>query len=105
MSVDVFGRQLDKSQRVRRGPPGIGFVLTKEANFDIQNKKLCNVASGSNPNDAANLNDLQNLKLELKTYKSTDLKNIQLELKKEIDEVRDICNNVLKALRTLPLAK
>ena len=33
------------------GPQGIGFKLTQNGNYDIQNKKLVNVKQGADPND------------------------------------------------------
>ena len=66
MSVDVFGRQLIREKEVHRGPPGIGFSLTSEANFDIQNKRLCNVESADEPTDAVNLKDLSTVEVNLK---------------------------------------
>lgn len=55
MSVDVFGRQLGRTEGTR-GPPGFGFRLTAEGQYDVENKRLCNVAESSEPNDAVNLN-------------------------------------------------
>ena len=55
MSIDVFGRHLGSS-KVARGPPGIGFNLTKSGDFDLENKRLCNVADPIDKNDAINLN-------------------------------------------------
>lgn len=59
MSVDVFGRQLIRSKEVLRGPPGIGFSLTTESNFDIQNKRLCNIGTAVDSTDAVNLAKLE----------------------------------------------
>lgn len=60
MSVDVFGRQLDKSAAVKnRGPPGnpgIGFKLTADGHYDLKNKRLSNVANPEQQSDAATLN-------------------------------------------------
>lgn len=68
MSVDVFGRQLDKSASVKNrglsglpGPPGkagIGFKLTEDGHYDMENKRLCNVATPEQQDDAATLNIL-----------------------------------------------
>ena len=41
-----------------RGLPGIGFKLTDLGDYDIQNKKLTNVKSGTDFNDAVNKNQL-----------------------------------------------
>ena len=59
MSVDVFGRQLKESQGIQ-GPPGIGFHFTADENYDVKNKKLCNLAAPTNPHDAVNLETMQN---------------------------------------------
>ena len=71
MSVDVFGRQLIENKEVHRGPPGIGFVLTAEYQFDIQNKRLCNVANAIEPTDAVNLNNLKSIEEQIKNLKDS----------------------------------
>ena len=59
MSVDVFGRKLpSEGGSSSRGPPGIGFKLTEDGQYDLENKKLCNVAAPTQPNDAVNLKTL-----------------------------------------------
>lgn len=60
MSVDVFGRQLLNNKRVRsyagpRGPPGEGYKIIGDGQFDISNKRLCNIADAVNINDAASV--------------------------------------------------
>lgn len=35
-----------------KGDPRVGFKLTQDGNYDIQNKKLTNVTDGTDPNDA-----------------------------------------------------
>lgn len=59
MSVDVFGRQLGKSKtRVglyARGPAGDGFKLTHEGQYDMNYKRLCNIADAIKPNDAISM--------------------------------------------------
>ena len=59
MSVDVFGRTLFRAREVHQGPPGIGFSLTDDGNFDLENHKLCNVASAIDLTDAVNLKNLK----------------------------------------------
>lgn len=60
MSVDVFGRQLEKSAAAgSRGPPGVGFKFTVDGHYDIDNKRLCNVANSVQQNDAVTLNLMQ----------------------------------------------
>lgn len=56
MSVDVFGRTLAS---VKEGPQGVGFLLTKEGDFDIEKRRLCNVAPAIELSDAVNLESLK----------------------------------------------
>ena len=39
---------------VQKGLPGVGFKLTVTGDYDMQNKKLTNVKSGTDSNDAVN---------------------------------------------------
>ena len=43
---------------VQRGLPGVGFKLTYTGDYDMQNKKLTNVKSGTDSNDAVNKSQL-----------------------------------------------
>ena len=43
---------------VQRGLPGVGFKLTDMGDYDMQNKKLTNVKSGTDSNDAVNKSQL-----------------------------------------------
>lgn len=71
MSVDVFGRKLDKKEGVR-GPPGIGYKITEEGNFDCDNKRICNVAHPQDLNDAVNMDFFcRLLDAELRNVKKT----------------------------------
>lgn len=57
MVVDKFGRQYMHSSDNgdnRRGPPGIGFKLTLDGNYDIEQKRICNVQDPQGPLDAVN---------------------------------------------------
>ncbi|KAL7297047.1 hypothetical protein TKK_0009475 [Trichogramma kaykai] len=60
MSVDVFGRNLkqveDHGSRVL--VPAIGFKLTSEGDFDIDNRRLCQIAAPLNSADAVNFETL-----------------------------------------------
>jgi len=55
MSVDVFGRVLDykRGGSGARGPPGEGFQRTPNGDFDINRKRLCNVAAPLEESDAS----------------------------------------------------
>ena len=53
-TVDKFGRQKNNGKgRVVRGPPGVGFMLTSDGQYDMQGKSLENVALPNKDNDAA----------------------------------------------------
>jgi len=43
-----------------RGPPGVGFKLTDNGDYDIQYKKIVNLANGTNSQDAINKSHLHN---------------------------------------------
>lgn len=62
MSFDKFGRHSTKTATTKllRGIPGQGFKLTKTNDFDIENKRLCNVGNPIDDQDAStrkNVND------------------------------------------------
>ena len=61
MSIDIFGRHSKQAGNSSRGPPGIGFMVTSEGNFDIDSKRLCNMAKTEQQNDAVNLKLIQDL--------------------------------------------
>lgn len=70
MSVDVFGRQLMSSRNKiknivggvgSRGPPGNGFKFTADGQYDIDNRRLCNVADAKEENDAVSVKIMKNL--------------------------------------------
>ena len=44
--VDKFGSTSDSlgSDMIIRGRPGIGFKLTEDGDFDLGNKRICNIA-------------------------------------------------------------
>lgn len=82
MSVDVFGRQLNQAEGVR-GPPGIGYKITKDGQYDLENKRLCNLAQPINFNDAVNLETLQN-KIE------AEVQRVLKPLRKKVKNLTDI---------------
>lgn len=87
MSVDVFGRNLKREESSSRGPPGIGYKLTTSGQYDIENKRLCNVADPKDSHDAINLGTLQR----------TSQANIENVLKL-ISELRDNLQSLNKNL-------
>ena len=81
MSVDVFGRQLVNGKG-SRGPPGIGFTLTRTGDYSLENKKLCNLLDASEDTDAVNL---KVLKEKFEEFKQ-DIANLVSEKLNKIDE-------------------
>lgn len=64
MSVDVFGHLLTQnsmSAAAGTGPPGVGFKLTAGGDYDLENKRLCNVATAVDANDAITLRRLEDI--------------------------------------------
>ena len=55
----------------QRGLPGVGFKLTDNGNYDIENKKITNVAQGTNGSDVVTKNQLDT-GLNTKIDKSED---------------------------------
>lgn len=82
MSIDVFGRKLTQSDG-SRGPSGIGFKLTDDGQFDLENKRLCLVA------DAADLQDVVNVQVLRKVLSDELGKFFEIvkAQKKEVDEI------------------
>lgn len=81
MSVDVFGRNLKRSEG-SRGPPGIGYKFTEDGQYDVGDKRLCNVADPQSSHDAVNL--------------STLIHTVELEIKKMTDAVSQLRNDLDK---------
>lgn len=115
MSIDVFGHLLaETSMRYgRQGPPGIGFKLTTDGDFDLENKKLCNLGLPVNPNDAVSLSVLEdkiNKKLDLLQRRlSFEIGQIRLKLrdienkkkkhkKKKEEQLQEITNNSVEQM-------
>lgn len=63
MPIDKFGRYL--GEYGRRGPRGEGFNLTEEGNYDMQQKRICNLAKAQEEDDAVSLGDLRQYCLTL----------------------------------------
>lgn len=80
MGVDIFGRANTKlaASSYTRGPPGIGYNLTQDGQYDINRKRLCNLADPLNDNDAVNLHVLKKRMVESDKKINEDLtKNFQ----------------------------
>ena len=75
-----------------RGPPGIGFKVTNSGNFDLDGKRLCNVARAEELNDAVNLQ----LVLDLIKKETDTIHNVIASLRTEIFN-KNIIIDVLKS--------
>ena len=80
MSIDVFGRQFKGAEIISQGPPGIGFKITLDGHFNIENKKLCNVGEAENQNDAINLSLMQ----RVLTQECSEIYNVIASLRTEV---------------------
>ena len=76
MSIDVFGHSLEKTTG-NRGPPGIGFKISDDGQFNIDKKRLCNVGSPVQPGDAVNLDTLNHKVETLKSLIDEKIKFIE----------------------------
>lgn len=80
MSLDIFGRSVDFHASIKsvRGPPGIGFKHTADNQFDLQNKRLCNVAEPIDKQDAVTLGKfkkaMRNVRNEIQELRGNILK-------------------------------
>lgn len=107
MSIDVFGRRLVHAD-VSRGPPGLGFKLTADGNFDIENRKLCNVGDAVDQDDAVNLKSMKkiiNRKTEkiiqdlqgLETLVNDKIRNFEAEFARINNKLSDLQENDSKS--------
>ena len=84
MPDDVFGRKLkNKKKELKHGPPGAGYKFTPAGDYDVECKRLCNVASSTEPFDAVNLSTLT---------QAFEKHNVEKE--KEIEDMLDELKNI-----------
>ena len=92
MSVNIFGSGPVTTATTisRRGPPGIGFkYLDEEGNFDIENKRLANVAFPLEENDVTTKIYTDNLVTEIKSKVDETLKHTG-DISTKINEIQKI---------------
>lgn len=87
MSVDVFGRNLKRGES-SRGPPGIGFKITVDGQYDLENKRLCNLAAPNNLNEAVNLGTLQRT-LQVEIERVMDITNRLRNDQNNLDDIME----------------
>lgn len=88
----MFGRKLERTGGNSRGPPGLGFKMTEDNQYDIDKKRLCNVAPPIELSDAVNLETHQRMiRVEIEIIKRMiqaevkTLKNLILEKSQSIE--------------------
>lgn len=92
MSVDVFGRRREKKIENTRGPPGVGYKLTTGGEFDVENKRICNLGDGYNDKDAVNYKTLTKYAYDLTVP-------IKIEIEKLRSDIED-CAKILETYKS-----
>lgn len=83
-----------------RGPPGVGFKLTEDGNYDILSNKLINVRDPEYEDDAVNLKTLNKLRDELNMINDVKLSELTSKLREELrDENESNKNNQVVELQ------
>lgn len=102
----MFGRQLGRTTG-SRGPPGVGYKLTADDQFDVENKRLRNVATPRDSGDAVNLDTLRKLLFsEVRSvYNVTDalrseIENIKLAIQMNQDETAEKIRKINAVIQT-----
>lgn len=96
----MFGRNLKRSEG-SRGPPGVGFKVTADGQFDLEKKRLCNLAAPEEPNDAVNLHALQ-LTLREEIKKVVDgLQELDDIIEAHRDEIDKKFNRIDREIQTI----
>lgn len=113
MSIDIFGRQL-ASGGIRggvRGPPGIGFNITAGGQYDMNNKRLCNIADPQDSGDAVSLKFVSILVLELlqpiesKINDNARLQEVNIEkLSKHVTQTSELIKNLESEVASLKIS-
>lgn len=114
-TIDKFGRQrtaLSKSIVVR-GPPGVGFNITADNHFDIQNKRLKNIGEPVDNQDGVTRNYVdKNIGKCMKDFKESHIafmenqwsdysKFIYNKISEMIDEVRQYIQKEISEVNKL----
>lgn len=97
MSINKFGQALKrkKEEAGPRGQPGVGFVLTAEKNYDMQNKRLTKVGEGIMPEDAVNYSQISSLETDVEKLKTELPPSVSFLSNQLATEIAKIENNAL----------
>jgi hypothetical protein len=95
----VLRKNRKKGGKSTRGPPGIGFNLTENGDYDIAGHKLVNVKQPENPGDAVNLQYLASANDNM--IKKDDSESILKIVKPELSNMikKDDSETVLKIVK------
>ena len=100
--VDKFGLTSDSlsSDMVVRGRPGIGFKLTEDGDFDLGNKRICNIGIPVEDTDAIckKYHDQQ-----MASVITTTKENIKKEKESVIGELSDITYQLNQSIETVSM--
>lgn len=108
----MFGRQLDKSV-LSRGPPGIGFKTTKDGHYDLEKKRLCNIADPEEDSDAISFNVLtakshniiELLRKEIEENRTQLAQGLETSIKDVINTINIVLQREMDQMKTLQLEK
>jgi hypothetical protein len=111
MSVNIFGAGVYSSGPGQKGAPGVGFkLLDDEGNYNIDNKRLANVASAVDDGDAMNkllvskmAEDLRGAMLDMKDTLKADVTAVNTRLIRmegpAMDELREYVDGLIGGVR------
>ncbi|EFA13568.1 hypothetical protein TcasGA2_TC008561 [Tribolium castaneum] len=98
----ILRKNRKKGGKSTRGPPGIGFNLTENGDYDIAGHKLVNVKQPENPGDAVNLQYLESASTKLTESVEAKWTNAMDNMIKKHDSetiinlVKPALNNMIK---------
>lgn len=109
MSIDIFGRQLVKNEvrigsSINRGPPGDGFKINMDGNYDMDNKRLCNIGDPVDDHDAISAKFMRDLLQEqMKSMRHTIDSNMGMVefLQNMMDRCSEVIDRMEVRLKTL----
>ncbi|XP_057339456.1 uncharacterized protein LOC130676962 [Microplitis mediator] len=82
MSIDIFGRSLPTGAAISGppGPPGRGFQITVDGQYDVESKRLCHVGKPAEDNDAATVKFTRDLVHKELSLMYDSMRNDQSEI-------------------------
>lgn len=97
-SIDKFGRSKSVCSSIKnRGPPGIGFRMTTDNQFNIEGRRLCNVSEPINKFDAVNKSYIDEVVINLADEVR---KSVRVTVFYEIEKVNKKMDEMFKSYKT-----